>query len=68
MLEAAKKCSSVKRFIPSEFGINTLAAGKGRGKLFDEKISFQQKLRESGIGIIYFCNDRRGKIFMRKRD
>jgi hypothetical protein len=49
VLKAAIRAQTVKRFVPSEFGCNTLAMKTGMGKLFDEKKRFQQRLKEENM-------------------
>ena len=48
LLNAAKK-AGVKRFIPSEFGLDPHAAKRGTCDLFDAKAAIQQKIKESGV-------------------
>lgn len=48
LLNAAVK-AGVKRFIPSEFGVDPHASGPGVCDLFDAKAAIQQKVKESGI-------------------
>jgi uncharacterized protein YbjT (DUF2867 family) len=48
LLNAAVK-AGVKRFIPSEFGVDPYASGPGVCDLFDAKATIQQKVKESGI-------------------
>ena len=48
LLKAAK-AAGVKRFIPSEFGIDPHAAGPGACDLFDAKAAVQQMIFDSGI-------------------
>lgn len=45
ILEAAL-AAGVKRFIPNEFGLDTLRLPAGTGALFDEKKKFQQLLKD----------------------
>ena len=59
ILEAALN-AGVKRFIPNEFGLDTLRLPPGTGKLFDEKQKFQQALKESGMPFTIVFN---GGIF-----
>ena len=44
LLEAAK-AAAVKRFIPNEFGLDTLRLPMGTGAIFDEKKKFQQAIK-----------------------
>lgn len=48
LLNAAKK-AGVKRFIPSEFGVDPHAAGPGACDLFDAKATVQKMVVDSGI-------------------
>jgi uncharacterized protein YbjT (DUF2867 family) len=48
LLKSAK-AARVKRFIPSEFGVDPFAAGPGRCDLFDAKAAVQQMVKDSGI-------------------
>lgn len=48
LLEAAK-AAEVKRFVPNEFGLDTLRLPVGTGAIFDEKKRFQQAIRDSGV-------------------
>jgi len=59
ILEAALN-AGVKRFIPNEFGLDTLRLPRGTGRLFDEKQKFQQALKESGMHFTIVFN---GGIF-----
>ncbi len=59
ILEAAL-AADVKRFLPNEFGLDTLRLPPGTGALFDEKQRFQKALRESGMPFSIIFN---GGIF-----
>jgi uncharacterized protein YbjT (DUF2867 family) len=48
LLEASQK-TGVKRFIPSEFGVNPYASERGTCDLFDAKHAIQQKIKASGM-------------------
>lgn len=48
LLKAAK-AAGVKRFIPSEFGVDPNAAGHGACDLFDAKMAVQKMIMNSGI-------------------
>jgi uncharacterized protein YbjT (DUF2867 family) len=45
----AAKAAGVKRFIPSEFGVDPHAAGPGACDLFDAKAAIQRMIFDSGI-------------------
>lgn len=45
----AAKAAGVKRFIPSEFGVDPHAAGPGACDLFDAKAAIQRMIIDSGI-------------------
>ena len=45
----AAKAAGVKRFIPSEFGVDPYAAGPGACDLFDAKMAVQKMIIDSGI-------------------
>lgn len=59
ILEAAL-AAGVKRFLPNEFGLDTLRLPPGTGALFDEKQKFQRSLKESGMPFTIIFN---GGIF-----
>ncbi len=59
ILEAAL-AAGVKRFVPNEFGLDTLRLPMGTGALFDEKKKFQARLRSSGMPFTVIFN---GGIF-----
>lgn len=46
--------AGVKRFIPSEFGIDPYACKPGTCILFDAKVEFQRKMKDSGVGYTMF--------------
>jgi NmrA-like family len=52
--------AGIKRFIPNEFGLDTLRLPPGTGALFDEKQEFQRVLKESGMPFTILFN---GGIF-----
>jgi len=49
LLAAAKSAGCVKRFVPDEWGANTMCLEGGEGPLFDVKRKMQQKVRDSGL-------------------
>lgn len=53
LLNAAIK-AGVKRFMPSEFGLDPLACERGTCLLFDAKAGFQKKLKASGMDYTMF--------------
>lgn len=53
---AAAQAAGVKRFIPNEFGIDTLRLPYGSGALFDEKKRFQEALISSGMAYTIIFN------------
>ncbi len=56
----AAKAVGIKRFIPNEFGLDTLRLPPETGALFDEKQMFQRELRKSGMPFTILFN---GGIF-----
>lgn len=48
LIKAAKE-ASIKRFIPSDFGIDPKVAGEGSCLLFDQKALIHQAIKESGL-------------------
>lgn len=59
LLEAAR-AAEVKRFLPNEFGLDTLRIPVGTGALFDEKKAFRNKLKDSEVPFTAIFN---GGIF-----
>ena len=59
LLEAAKQ-AGVKRFLPNEFGLDTLRIPEEAGALFDVKKEFRAALQESGVPFTAIFN---GGIF-----
>lgn len=59
-LLSAAKAAKVKRFIPNEFGLDTLRLPMGTGAIFDEKKRFQQAIKDSGVAYTIVFN---GGIF-----
>lgn len=53
---AAAQAAGVKRFIPNEFGLDTLRLPYGTGALFDEKNKFQEALTSSGVAYTIIFN------------
>jgi uncharacterized protein YbjT (DUF2867 family) len=48
LVKAAKE-AGVQRFVPSDFGLDPVAAGPGSCLLFDAKAAVQQSVKEAGI-------------------
>ncbi len=48
-LAAIAKEAGVKRFVPSEFGVDPISTGSGICDLFDYKASVQEQIKETGI-------------------
>ena len=48
-LAKAAKVASAERFIPSEFGVDPIAAGSGSCDLFDAKAAAQEQIKAVGI-------------------
>jgi len=55
ILEAAQ-LAGVSRFVPTEFGLDTLRLPYGVGALFDEKKRFQEALQESAVDFTIIFN------------
>jgi len=49
LLEAVKQTGTIKRFIPSEFGVDLDRVGKGKFFVLDTKIAFGEKVAQTGI-------------------
>ena len=56
-LAAMAKEAGVKRFVPSEFGVDPISAGPGICDLFDFKASIQGQIKELGIPTTMIYNN-----------
>jgi uncharacterized protein YbjT (DUF2867 family) len=52
LIKAAKQ-TSIKRFIPSDYGLDPKVAGKGSCVLFDQKALIHQAVKESGLNYTF---------------
>lgn len=52
LIKAAKE-TSVKRFIPSDYGVDPKVAGEGSCLLFDQKALMHQVIKESGLNYTF---------------